>query len=126
MFCTRTLIVKRLGIWALGIASIFASTSAISSKPCRLHERLLEVNGRWAQTREVVRAGGYSEANCPEFVHVTDCLRQSGNPAKTAAEYRRAGIEVYIKITPCMYTRGGQSHDIVQDMQVQSIFLCPE
>ena len=116
MFCIRTLVVSRLGIWALGIASIFASTLATSSKPCRLHERLPEVNGRWIQTKEVVRAGGYAEANCPEFVHVTDCLRQSGNPAKTAAEYRRAGIEVYIKITPCMHPRGGQSHFTVQDM----------
>ena len=92
MSCTRSFIFRRLGIWAFGIASIIANTLAISSKPCRLHGRLPEVNGRWVQTMQVVRAGGYAEANCPDFVHVTDCLRQSGNPAKTAAEYRRANI----------------------------------
>ena len=67
---------------------IAALASAQHLAPCKLNDRFPDVRGRWVKTRNIGSSGGYDEAICPDFVHLTDCLRQSRDRQKTLAEYR--------------------------------------
>ncbi len=47
-----------------------------------------EIEGHWEELRSDQGLGNYSEYQCPDFVHLTDCFRQSMDSARTEAEYR--------------------------------------
>lgn len=55
---------------------------------CKLDGRFPAVRGQWIETARAARIRGYDETKCPQFVHVSDCLRQSTDTSKTEAEYR--------------------------------------
>ena len=63
-------------------------TAAQHSADCKLNDRFPDIRGRWIKTQGVARIGGYDEATCPEYVHLTDCMRQSKDIAETLEEYR--------------------------------------
>ena len=66
-----------------------AAASAKLLPPCKLDERFPVVRGTWVKTTEMSKSnGGYAEADCPDYVHLTDCMRQSKDALKTLAEYR--------------------------------------
>lgn len=65
-----------------------ALTAAQHSETCKLDDRFPDIRGRWIKTRDVARIGGYDEATCPEYVHLTNCIRQSKDRPKTLEEYR--------------------------------------
>ena len=70
------------------LVPIAALAPAQHLAPCELNDRFPDVRGRWVKTRGIASSGGYDEAICPDFVHLTDCLRQSKDRRKTLAEYR--------------------------------------
>ena len=55
---------------------------------CKLDGRFPDVRGQWIETARAARTRGYDEMRCPQFVHVSDCLRQSKDTSKTEAEHR--------------------------------------
>ena len=63
-------------------------TAAQHSADCKLDDRFPDIRGRWIKTQDVARIGGYDEAACPGYVHLTDCMRQSKDISKTLEEYR--------------------------------------
>ena len=69
---------------------VFAAIASAEYLPtCKLDEKFPVVKGRWVKTKERSTGNvGYDEADCPSYVHLTDCLRQSRDTPKTLAEYR--------------------------------------
>ncbi len=88
----RLLTATKILHWHIAILSLSLSNSALtvaqSSARCKLDDRFPDIKGRWIKTRDVARIGGYDEAICPEYVHLTDCMRQSRDRPKTLEEYR--------------------------------------
>lgn len=76
--------VERAFLFLLYAAVVSAKTLA----PCKFIDSFQDVRGKWIKTRDLETIGGYDEEICPDFVHVTDCLRQSRDVPKTLAEYR--------------------------------------
>lgn len=82
------LLTKRHIVKTLVVILIAALASAQHLAPCKLNARFSAVRGRWVKTRDAGSSGGYDEATCPDYVHLSDCLRQSRDRRKTLAEYR--------------------------------------
>ena len=49
--------------------------------------RFQDLPGDWHHTETAFSPLGYQEKSCPDIVHLTDCLRQSMDPTKTAEAY---------------------------------------
>lgn len=56
--------------------------------PCELTKRFPKVRGTWVEARDTDSTAGYDEATCPDFVYLTDCLRQSKDRQHTLVKYR--------------------------------------
>ena len=58
------------------------------AKVCDLtSSRFHDLPGEWHRTDSPFSPLGYAESSCPDIVHLTDCLRQSKDPARTAEAY---------------------------------------
>ena len=74
---------KSLVAW-LAAASFLLQAISCAAAYCDLaSQQFPDITGAWHAAQE----GADAEQNCPSFVHLTDCMRQSKDPRKTQAEY---------------------------------------
>ena len=55
---------------------------------CNLTDRFPELKGHWTEKASSDGLEGYDASQCPGFVHLTDCLGQAMNSARTEALYK--------------------------------------